>query len=381
MACGLASGRFVFVREFFEVERQRSVLYNPGEFQGCSGLRSGFADSTVCLQDRRANVANPLLNPSSVRQFGSGRPLVVIAIGGNAMMRPEDDGSLGQQYKRAVEVAKVLHGLCKRGYRVMLVHGNGPQVGQELIRSEEASTKVPLASLDACVASTQGTMGYQLELALYNQSHALRVATVLTLVEVAADDPGFKTPTKPVGPFFTALRARDLAKHNKWQMTEDSGRGWRKVVASPKPIGVVNIGAIDAAMSRMDIVIAGGGGGVPVIRDSNGRMSGVEAVIDKDLTSALLGQLLGAQMMVVLTAVDHVSVDFGKPTQRRIDQMTVAQARLFLEQGQFPAGSMGPKVQAAVDFARTTGRPAAIGAVGQVARVLAGQAGTRVVAD
>ncbi len=321
----------------------------------------------------------PLLHPNAVRQVGSGRPLIVLAMGGNALMQAGDDGSLAQQYKRAVEVAKVLHGLCRRGYRVMLVHGNGPQVGQELIRSEEASTKVPIASLDACVASTQGTMGYQLELALYNQSHTLRVATVLTLVEVARDDAGFSRPTKPVGPFFTAMRARELIRRNKWQMVEDAGRGWRKVVASPRPVDVVNIGAIDAAMSRMDIVIAGGGGGVPVVRDAAARLTGVEAVIDKDLTSSLLGQLLGAQMMVVLTAVDHVSLDFGKPTERRVDQMTTAEAHAHLAQGQFPPGSMGPKIQACIDFARATGRPAAIGSVGNVARILAGRSGTRVV--
>lgn len=325
-------------------------------------------------------MSQPLISPTALRQFGSGRPLVVLAMGGNALMRPEDDGTLAQQYRRATDVAKVLHKLCKRGYRVMLVHGNGPQVGQELIRSEEASTKVPLASLDACVASTQGTMGYQLELALYNQSHAMHVATVLTIVEVAADDPGFSRPTKPVGPFFTEHRARELKKRNRWQMVEDAGRGWRKVVASPRPVGVANIGAIDAAMSRMDIVIAGGGGGVPVVRDSTGRLSGVEAVIDKDLTSALLGQLLGAQMMVVLTAVDHVSVDFGKPTERRVDEMTISEARAWMAQGQFPPGSMGPKVQAAIEFVQATGRPAAIGSTANVSRILAGSSGTRVIA-
>ncbi len=322
-----------------------------------------------------------LLHNSAIRQYGSGRPLVVLAMGGNALMRPEDDGTAAQQYKRATEVAKVLHGLCRRGYRVMLVHGNGPQVGQELIRSEEASTKVPLATLDACVASTQGTMGFQLELALYNQSHTLRVATILTLVEVHAQDPGFGRPTKPIGPFFSEHRARELQRRNKWQMIEDAGRGYRKVVASPRPVDVVNLGAIDAAISRMDVVIAGGGGGVPVVRDANGRLSGVEAVIDKDLTSALLAQLLGAQMMVVLTAVDHVSLDFGTPTERKVAEMSLTEARKHLADGQFPPGSMGPKIAAAVEFAGATGRPAAIGAVQHIAKILAGTSGTRVVPD
>lgn len=320
-----------------------------------------------------------MLRRAAVRQFGTGRPLVVIAFGGNALMQPDDDGSLAAQYKRAEAAARVLHGIARRGYRILLVHGNGPQVGQELIRSEEASTKLPIVPLDACVASTQGTMGYQLELALYNQSHALRVATVLTLVEVGRDDPGFGAPSKPIGPFFTAFRARELQRRQKWAMVEDAGRGWRKVVASPRPRTIVNVDAVEAAVSRMDVVIAGGGGGVPVVRDSRGRLHGVEAVIDKDRTAALLGQVLGAHMMVILTAVPHVSLDFGKPTERRADSLSVDEAERHLQEGQFPPGSMGPKVEAAIDFARATGHTAAIGNVDSIAQVLQGRAGTRVV--
>ncbi len=318
---------------------------------------------------------------AGLRQFGSGRPLVVVAFGGNALMQPGDDGSLATQQKRAVEAAKVLHSIAKRGYRILLVHGNGPQVGQELIRSEEASTKLPIVPLDACVASTQGTMGYQLEMALYNQSHSLRVASILTLVEVDPLDPGFRTASKPIGPFFPEHRARDLRKKLKWQMIEDSGRGWRKIVASPRPVQVVNIEAIDAVVSRMDVVIAGGGGGVPVVRDRAGRLQGVEAVIDKDLTAALLGQVLGAQQIVILTAVDHISLDFGKPTQRRIDTMSVTEAEKWLTEGQFPPGSMGPKVEAALAFTRATGSVAAIGSVANIGKVLAGKGGTRIIAD
>ncbi len=322
---------------------------------------------------------SPLLRMTPMRQYGSGRPLVVVAMGGNALMQPGDDGSLATQYKRAEQAARVMQGIAKRGYRILLVHGNGPQVGQELIRSEEASTKLPIVPLDACVASTQGTMGYQLELALYNTSHTLRVATVLTLVEVKGDDPGFGKPTKPVGPFFPAHRARDLQKKLKWQMVEDSGRGWRKVVASPRPVSIVNVEALDAAVSRMDVTIAGGGGGVPVVRDK-GRLAGVEAVIDKDLTAALLGQVLGANMLLILTGVDHISLDFGKVTQRKVDAMTVSEAEGHYAVGQFPPGSMGPKVKAAIEFARATGHPAAIGSVEHISRILTGKSGTRIVA-
>ena len=314
-----------------------------------------------------------------MRQFGSGRPLVVVAFGGNALLQPQDDGSFAQQLRRAEQAAKAIHGLARRGFRVLCVHGNGPQVGQELIRNEEASTKLPIAPLDACVASTQGTMGYLLELALYNQSHALRIGTVLTLVEVDAADPAFAHATKPVGPFFASHRANELKRKQKWQMVEDSGRGWRKVVASPVPTGILNVEAIDAMVSRMDVVIAGGGGGVPVVHAPGGKTVGVEAVIDKDRTAALLGQVLGAASLLIVTAVDRVAVDFGKPTERRLDEMTIAQAEQHMADGQFPAGSMGPKVQAALQFARTTGHPAVIGDVANLGKMASGRAGTRFV--
>jgi carbamate kinase len=328
-----------------------------------------------------AKTDTPLLRTAAVRQFGSGRPLIVVAFGGNALLQAGDDGSASQQQKRAEAAAKVLHGIARRGYRILLVHGNGPQVGQELIRSEEAATKLPIVPLDACVASTQGTMGFQLEVALHNQSHTLRVGTVLTLVEVDAKDEGFKQPTKPIGPFFPAHRARELQKRLKWPMVEDAGRGWRKVVASPRPTGIVNVEAIEAVVSRADVVIAGGGGGVPVVRGARGRLQGVEAVIDKDRTAALLGQVLGAQMLVILTAVDHISLDFGKPGERRIDAMGASEAEGHLRDGQFPPGSMGPKVEAAIEFTRVSGQPTAIGSVEKIAGIVQGRAGTRIVPD
>lgn len=315
-----------------------------------------------------------------MRQYGSGRPLVVVAFGGNALLQAQDDGSFSQQLKRAEVAAKAIHNLVRRGFRVLCVHGNGPQVGQELIRSEEASTKLPIAPLDACVASTQGTMGYLLELALYNQSHALRIGTVLTLVEVDAEDPLFRKPTKPVGPFFPAHRANELKRKQKWQMVDDAGRGWRKVVASPLPIGIVNVEAIDAMVSRMDVVIAGGGGGIPVVRTPGGKTAGVEAVIDKDRTAALLGQVLGAAALLIVTAVERVSLDFGKPTERQLTHMTVEEAEQHLADGQFPPGSMGPKVQAALQFTRSTHHPAVIGTVAQLGRMASGRGGTRLIA-
>ena len=315
-----------------------------------------------------------------MRQYGSGRPLIIVAFGGNALLPPGDDGSFAQQLKRADVAARAIYNLARRGFRVLCVHGNGPQVGQEVIRSEEASTKLPIMPLDACVASTQGAMGYLLEVALYNQSHALRIGTVVTLVEVDGRDPGFQTPTKPVGPFFAAHRATELKRKQKWVMVDDAGRGWRKVVPSPRPVGVLNLEAVDAMVSRMDVVIAGGGGGVPVVRGAGGRVQGVEAVIDKDRTAALLGEVLGAAALLIVTAVDRVSLDFGKPTERRLDKMTLAEAHAYLAEGQFPPGSMGPKIQAAIQFTQATQRPAIIGSVGQLGRMASGKGGTRVVA-
>lgn len=316
-----------------------------------------------------------------LRRYGSGRPLVVVALGGNALMPPEDDGSLASQQKRCDIVARALYGIVRRGFRVLLVHGNGPQVGQEMLRGEATASKLPLVPLDGCVAATQGTMGVQLELALYNQSPALRVASLLTLVEVLADDPAFGHPTKPIGPFFAEHRAKELRRKHKWQIVEDSGRGWRKVVPSPLPVSVLNLDAIDAAVSRADVVIAGGGGGVPVLRGAQGKVAGVEAVIDKDATASLLGQCLGAQTLVILTGVDAVSLDFGKPTQRRIDSMTASQAETWWQEGQFPPGSMGPKVRACVDFVRASGQTAAVASVRSLAKVLIGRGGTRVEPD
>jgi carbamate kinase len=256
-------------------------------------------------------------------------------------------------------------------------------VGQVLIQMEEAATKVPPGRLDVAVAQTEGGMGYLLELALRNRLRTARldceVSTVLSLVVVDRDDPAFENPTKPIGPFFSRYRAQVLRRQLKWQMVEDAGRGWRKVVASPQPIEVLETGAIRELLARDHLVIAGGGGGIPVVRKKSGQLAGVEAVIDKDRTSALLAKELGAELFVTLTGVPQVMKNFGKKNEEPLPVLPVAEARRLLGRGQFPAGSMGPKIESAIDFVAATGRRALITDVEHLAAALAGKSGTVIV--
>jgi carbamate kinase len=248
---------------------------------------------------------------------------------------------------------------------------------------EEAATKVPPGTLDVAVAQTEGSMGYLLQLALRNRLREVgsraEVATLLTLAVVDGDDPGFANPTKPVGPFFSRYRASVLQRQAGWTMTEDAGRGWRKVVASPRPREIVEMELVRHLLAKRAVVIAGGGGGIPVDRDAAGQLRGVEAVIDKDRTAALLALELKADLFVNLTGVPQVMRNFGKKNQKPLDVLTVAQARRMLAEGQFPAGSMGPKIEAAVDFVAVAGQPAYITNIDNLREALCGRAGTRIV--
>lgn len=312
-----------------------------------------------------------------------GRKLAVVAFGGNALLRPEDRGTHEEQIARAKQAARWLAELVVRGYRLIVVHGNGPQVGNILIQAEEASTKVPPQSLDVAVAQTEGSMGFLLQQAIRNRLENIgsgaQVATVLTEVEVDPNDPGFKRPTKPIGPFFTRYRAEALERDLGWTMREDSGRGWRHVVPSPRPLRILNTQMIAHMLEWANVVIAAGGGGVPVVRGRDGQWRGIEAVIDKDYSSALLAAELKAELYVILTGVARVSLDFGKPSERTLDRMTVADAERHLREGQFPAGSMGPKIEAAVQFARGGGE-VLITDVEHLRDALEGREGTRIVA-
>ena len=310
--------------------------------------------------------------------------LAVIAFGGNALLRPEDRGTHEEQIARAKQAARWLAELVVRGFHVIVVHGNGPQVGNILIQAEEASTKVPPQSLDVAVAQTEGSIGFLLQQAIRNRLESIgsggQVATVLTEVEVDANDPAFKRPTKPIGPFFTRYRAEALERDLGWTMREDAGRGWRHVVPSPRPLRILNTGVITHMLEDARVVIAAGGGGIPVVRGRDGQWRGIEAVIDKDYASALLAAELKAELYVVLTGVPKVSLDFGKPTERALDRLTVDEAERHLREGQFPPGSMGPKIEAAIQFVRRGGNEVLITDVDHLREALEGRAGTRIVA-
>lgn len=312
-------------------------------------------------------------------------PLAVVAFGGNALLRPEDRGTQEEQIARAKQAARWLAEIVRRGYRLIVVHGNGPQVGNILVQAEEASTKIPPQSLDVCVAQTEGSIGFLLQQAIRNRLEAIgaagEVATVLTEVEVDANDVAFKRPTKPIGPFFTRYRAEALERDLGWTMREDAGRGWRHVVPSPRPLRILNLQTIRYMLEGASVVIAAGGGGIPVVRGRDAQWRGIEAVIDKDFASALLAAELRADLFLILTGVPQVALDFGRPTQRDVARLTVAEAQQHLAAGQFPDGSMGPKIEAAIQFVGTTGRNVIITDIEHVREAVEGNAGTAVVGE
>ncbi len=287
------------------------------------------------------------------------RKIALLAIGGNALLKEDERGLQEEQLENARDCAEMLARVVAQGYSLCVVHGNGPQVGNLLIQQESASNQIPPYNLDIAVSMTQGSMGYMLERMLINRLHYEKldapVATILTEVVVDKADPGFENPTKPIGPFYPEFRALELMRQKKWKMKEDSGRGWRKVVPSPRPMEIVQLDAIKTLLESGHCVIAGGGGGIPVIRDASGLLVGVEAVIDKDRLSALLAANLGAELYIILTGVPKVALDFGKPTQRWMDRMSATEAREHILDGQFPAGSMGPKIESALSFIEAGG--------------------------
>ena len=310
-------------------------------------------------------------------------PLAVVAFGGNALLRPEDRGTQEEQIARAKQAARWLAEIVRHGYRLIVVHGNGPQVGNILVQAEEASTKIPPQSLDIAGAQTQGSIGFMLQQAIRNRLEAIgiggEVSTVLTEVEVDATDPAFKRPTKPIGPFFTRYRAEALERDLGWTMKEDSGRGWRHVVPSPKPLRIMNINTIEHMLDAAAVIVAAGGGGIPVVKGRDGQWRGIEAVIDKDYASALLAANLKADLFIILTGVERVSLDYNKPTQREVERMTVAEAEGHLADGQFPAGSMGPKIESALQFVKASGQQVLITDVEVLHEALEGKNGTLIV--
>lgn len=298
----------------------------------------------------------------------------VLAFGGNALLL--DPRSPSSQEETAASFARAVRLLMAEEEGMVLVHGNGPQVGMILLRIEATKDQIPPETLDIMVAETQGSIGYLLSRSLRSEIPEREVAAFLTQVLVDPDDPGFASPTKPVGPFYAREAADELIRSQGWKMMQSPGRGWRRVVPSPRPQEIVELHTIKDAVSHGHLIIAGGGGGVPVVRDEKGILRGIEAVIDKDLTACKLAVAIGAERFVILTDVPHVSTGFATKLERRIDRMTASAARESLAQGEFPPGSMGPKVEASVIFAEAIGRSALITNIEQLERALKRESGT-----
>lgn len=308
---------------------------------------------------------------------------VVIAFGGNASYPPNIKGLVSEQISLMAQACEHLSRIVEAGYRIVITHGNGPVVGNILFRMARTANELPPMPMDVCVAHSQGGIGYMLQQTL---SNVLRergvpgeVSAIVTQVEVDENDPGFANPTKPIGRFFSLEEAEQLSREQEWRFVEDSGRGYRRVVPSPQPLRIVELAAMEALLSANIIPITVGGGGIPVTRDSLGRYHGVSAVIDKDLTSAMLAVELGAQSLVMLTGVDRVALDFGKPTQRAVERMTASEARKHHADGQFPPGSMGPKIEAALRYLDGGGSEVIITSIDCLHDALEGTAGTRIV--
>ena len=309
--------------------------------------------------------------------------LAVLAIGGNSFIKDPGHQTVEDQLRVIQEASEHIADIIADGWEVVIIHGNGPQVGFILKRSaialeHDGLHPVPLKN---CVADTQGALGYQLQESLHNalarRGIGKTVVSLVTMVEVDPHDSSLSSPSKPIGIFYDEEKAAELSRrYPGWQFAEDSGRGFRQVVPSPVPTRIVELPAIQALVDQGFCVVAAGGGGIPEVRDADGSLRGVEAVVDKDLTAALLARGLEADVLLIVTAVDHVSVDYGKPTQRPLTRLTSREASALMEQGHFAPGSMGPKVRAAIDFLANGGKRAVITSPRMMAGALRGEMGT-----
>jgi carbamate kinase len=308
---------------------------------------------------------------------------LVIAIGGNSLIKDAQHMTVPDQYAAVIETARHITDLLEQQYRIVITHGNGPQVGFILLRSEHSRGLLHQVPLDSIVADTQGALGYQIQQALENEfrRRGLKksVAAVVTQTLVERDDPAFARPSKPIGQFYTREEAEDRMRVEKWAMVEDAGRGWRRVVASPKPVRIIEAAVVRHLVKDGYVVVASGGGGIPVVADERGMLSGVAAVIDKDLASAVLARQIGADLLVISTAVERVCLHFGKPNQQPLERLTAAQAKHYIAEGHFHPGSMLPKVQACLEFLEGGGSEALITCPEALSAALSGHTGTRIV--
>lgn len=306
----------------------------------------------------------------------------VIALGGNAITHPDIKDTITQQFKNTRDSLDCIVGLARDGFKIAVTHGNGPQVGNAILRVELARDKAPILPLGICVADTEGGIGYMIEQSLQNrlkdEGLDRQVATIITQVIVDKDDPQIADPSKFIGQFYTDEEAKALDSERGWVMKKDAHRGWRRVVPSPQPLSIVASKTIKTLLDDGTIVIAAGGGGVPAYYDDRNHLEGLDAVIDKDLASVVLAREISAEMLLILTSVDRVSLNFGTDKEKPIDTMTVSEAEKYLEEGQFPPGSMGPKIKAALQFVKNGGKELIITSIEKAGLALRGESGTRI---
>jgi len=315
----------------------------------------------------------------------AGKKTAVVALGGNAITQPGQEDTIAHQFANTRRSLGSIVELARDGFNLVVTHGNGPQVGNALLRTELARGKAPFLPLGVLVADTEGGMGYMIEQSLQNRLRAEKidrpVVTIITQMVVDENDPAIHNPTKFIGQFYSEEEARYFAQTRSWRMKKDDVRGWRRVVPSPVPHNAVEAVTIKKLAQDGTIVIAGGGGGIPVYIDSNGNYEGVDAVIDKDLASAVIAREIDSDILAILTPVDKVSINYGQPDQKDLDTVTLSQAKRYYSEGHFPPGSMGPKIEAAIKFLEEGGRMVAISSLTNARKAVHGEAGTRIIPD
>jgi len=309
---------------------------------------------------------------------------MVVALGGNAILQPGQRGTVPEQLENVnIACGHLVKIIASGKYGIVITHGNGPQVGNILLQNDAASNLIPPMPLDVCDAATQGTMGYMIQQTLANHLRVLNlphnITTVVTQVIVDKDDPAFKKPTKPIGPFYDLAEAQKLRRDRGWVIIKDSGRGYRRVVPSPRPLAIQETRIIKNMLADSEIVIAVGGGGIPVVREADRSLRGIEAVIDKDLATARLAEDINAEVLMILTDVEQVMLNYGDVDEVGIERMTVDEAENYLKAGQFGEGSMKPKVEAGINFVKATGKKTIITALNKASEALEEKAGTRII--
>lgn len=308
--------------------------------------------------------------------------LAIVSIGGNALIRRGEKGTIEEQTEHMNAAAASIARIFEMGYNVVLTHGNGPIVGFIVIQNEAAKETIPPMPLYICDAESEGGIGFVIQQALYNRLKKIDmirdVVTLVTQVVVDREDPAFSNPTKPIGPFYTKDEAELLIREKGWVIKEDSNRGYRRVVPSPMPLRIVEAGVINMLAEKEVMVIAAGGGGVPVIEHPDGTLEGIDAVIDKDLATSCLAREIGAELLIILTQTDRAYINFGKGTQKGLAGITMEEARKYLNEGEFAPGSMGPKIEAAIEFLDAGGRDVIITTPELLEMAMEGKAGTRI---